>query len=128
MRLPAVTLVGLAFLEVNAQHTDPEAKSLLEVIGRKLHQGDRMPRHRVETHTRRVVALDHAVRIMVCVRTMTKSVELLTAYSHTAQAADLGHCHTLALTSPVRAARPSTKRPWSLREHLDECDIAKLIT
>ena len=55
-------------------------------------------------------------------------MELLTAHSHTAQAADLGHCHTLALTSPVRAARPSTTRPWSLREHLDECDIAKLIT
>ncbi len=28
----------------------------------------------------------------------------------------------------MRAGRPSTKRPWSLREHLDECDIAKLIT
>jgi hypothetical protein len=28
----------------------------------------------------------------------------------------------------VRAARPSTKRPWSLRERLDERDIAELIT
>jgi hypothetical protein len=34
----------------------------------------------------------------------------------------------MALTSPVRAARPSTKRPWSLRERLDERDIAELIT
>jgi hypothetical protein len=33
------------------------------------------------------------------VRTMTKSVELLTAYSHTAQAADLQLCHTMTLTS-----------------------------
>jgi hypothetical protein len=59
MRLPSVTLAGLAFLELNAQHAGPEAKGLLGVIGRKLHQGDRMPRHRVKTHTRRVVALDH---------------------------------------------------------------------
>ena len=34
----------------------------------------------------------------------------------------------MALTSPVRAARPSTKRPWSLRERLDERDITELIT
>jgi hypothetical protein len=34
----------------------------------------------------------------------------------------------MALTNPVRAARPSTKRPWSLRERLDERDIAELIT
>jgi hypothetical protein len=32
---------------------------LLGVIGRKLHQGDRMPRHGVKTHSRRVAALDH---------------------------------------------------------------------
>src|SRR5581483_5350085 len=59
MRLPAVTLAGLAFLEVNAQHAVPEAKCLLGVIGRKLHQGDRMPPHRIKTHTRRVMPLDH---------------------------------------------------------------------
>jgi hypothetical protein len=59
MRLPAVTLAGLAFLEVNTQHADPEAKGLLGVIGRKLHQGDRLPRHGVKTHTHRLVALDH---------------------------------------------------------------------
>jgi hypothetical protein len=34
----------------------------------------------------------------------------------------------MALASPVRAARPSTKRPWSLRERLDERDIAELST
>lgn len=34
----------------------------------------------------------------------------------------------MALTSPVRAARPSAKRPWSLRERLDERDIAEMIT
>ena len=33
----------------------------------------------------------------------------------------------MALTSPVRAARPNTKRPWSLRERLDEREIAELI-
>jgi hypothetical protein len=42
------------------------------------------------------------------------------------QAADLPLCHTVALTSPVRAA--SAKRPWSPRERLDECKIAELIT
>jgi hypothetical protein len=63
MRLPSVTLAGLAFLELNAQHAGPEAKGLLGVIGRKLHQGDRMPRHRVKTHTRRIVALVTAARI-----------------------------------------------------------------
>jgi 2,4-dienoyl-CoA reductase-like NADH-dependent reductase (Old Yellow Enzyme family) len=56
------------------------------------------------------------------------SVELLTAYSHSMQAADLQLCHPMALTSPVRAMGPSTKRPWSLRERLDEHDIAELIT
>ncbi|MFL6148198.1 MAG: hypothetical protein ACJ72I_12005, partial [Pseudonocardiaceae bacterium] len=63
MRLPSVTLAGLAFLELNAQHAGPEAKGLLGVIGRKLHQGDRMPRHGVKTHTRRIVALVTAARI-----------------------------------------------------------------
>jgi 2,4-dienoyl-CoA reductase-like NADH-dependent reductase (Old Yellow Enzyme family) len=55
-------------------------------------------------------------------------VELLTAYSHSAQAADLRLCHTAALAGPVRAARASAKRPWSLRERLDEREIAKLNT
>ncbi len=34
----------------------------------------------------------------------------------------------MTLTSPLRAARPNTQRPWSLRERLDEREIAKLIT
>lgn len=59
MRLPAFTLAGLALLEVNTEHADPEAKSLLGVIGRKLHQGDRIPRYRVKAHTRRVMPGDH---------------------------------------------------------------------
>jgi hypothetical protein len=55
-------------------------------------------------------------------------VELLVAYSHSVQAADLRHCHTVALTSPVAPAKPNTKRPWSLRERLDEREITELIT
>jgi 2,4-dienoyl-CoA reductase-like NADH-dependent reductase (Old Yellow Enzyme family) len=34
----------------------------------------------------------------------------------------------MALTSPVRAAKPSAQRPWSLRERLNEREITKLIT
>jgi 2,4-dienoyl-CoA reductase-like NADH-dependent reductase (Old Yellow Enzyme family) len=56
------------------------------------------------------------------------SVEILTAYSHTKQATDLWLCHTKALTSPVRASGSSGQRPWSLRERLNERDIAELIT
>jgi 2,4-dienoyl-CoA reductase-like NADH-dependent reductase (Old Yellow Enzyme family) len=55
-------------------------------------------------------------------------VELLTAYSHSVQAADLLLCRTMALVSPVRAPRPSAKPLWSLRERLDERDITELIT
>ena len=55
-------------------------------------------------------------------------MEILAAYSHSVQAVDLRICHTAVLTSAVRAARPSTKRPWSLRERLDEREIAELIT
>ncbi len=55
-------------------------------------------------------------------------VELLTAYSHSPQAADLQLCHTVALTNLVCAARPSAKRPWSLRDRLCEREIAELIT
>jgi hypothetical protein len=56
------------------------------------------------------------------------SVEILTTYSHTTQAADLRLCHTMALTSPVHASGSSGQRPWSLCERLDERDIAELIT
>jgi hypothetical protein len=55
-------------------------------------------------------------------------LELLTAYSHSVQATDRQLCRTIALASPARAARPSAKRPWNLRERLDEREIAKLIT
>ena len=56
------------------------------------------------------------------------SVELLIAYSHSVQAAGLQLCHTRALASPEHTARPSAKRPWSLRERLNEREIADLIT
>ena len=59
---------------------------------------------------------------------MKHVVEILNAYSHSTQASELRLCHTLALNSPVCASRPSAKRPWSLRECLDERDIANLIT
>jgi hypothetical protein len=55
-------------------------------------------------------------------------VEMLTAYSHSAQAADLRLCHTVALSSPVRAPRPGAQHPWSLRDRLGERQIADLIT
>src|ERR1700716_3240286 len=51
-------------------------------------------------------------------------VEVLPAYSHPDKAADLRLCHTMALANPVRTARSSMQRPWSLRERLDERDIA----
>jgi hypothetical protein len=34
----------------------------------------------------------------------------------------------MALASPVRTPRPSAKPPWTLRDRLDERDVAKLIT
>ena len=55
-------------------------------------------------------------------------MEALATYSHSAQAADLQLCHTVALARPVCAPRPNAKRPWSLRDRLDERDIADLIT
>lgn len=54
--------------------------------------------------------------------------KLLHAYSHSVQAADLRLCRTMVFTSPVRATGPSTKRPWNLRERLDEREITELIT
>ena len=55
-------------------------------------------------------------------------MEVLASYSHSTQAADLQLCYTAVLTSPVRAFEPSTKHPWSLRERLDERNIAELIS
>jgi hypothetical protein len=54
-------------------------------------------------------------------------VEVLATYSHSAQAANLQLCRTVALASPACAPRPSAKRPWRLRERLNERDIADLI-
>jgi hypothetical protein len=56
-----------------------------------------------------------------------RSVELLASYSHSVQAADLLLCHTAALAGPMRAPKPSTQPPSSLRERLDEREIAELI-
>jgi hypothetical protein len=42
---------------------------------------------------------------------MKHMVELLTAYSHSTQAADLRLCYTVALTNPV--CRPETEREAS---------------
>jgi hypothetical protein len=38
-------------------------------------------------------------------------VEVLTAYSHSAQATDLRLCHTVALTNPMRAAATEREVP-----------------
>jgi hypothetical protein len=59
---------------------------------------------------------------------MKHMVELLTAYSHSAQATDLQLRHTVALAGPERTVRPRAKLPWSLRERLDERELAELIT
>jgi hypothetical protein len=59
---------------------------------------------------------------------MKHVVEILNAYSHSVQAADLVLCYTAALASPMRPPKASTKPPWSLRERLDEREIAELIT
>ena len=52
----------------------------------------------------------------------------MAASSHSVQAADLLLYHTVARTHPVCAPRPSAEHPWSLRDRLDERDIADLIT
>ena len=54
-------------------------------------------------------------------------MEVLATYSYSAQAADLRLCHTIIRTNPVRPVRPSTQRPWSLGERLDEREITELI-
>jgi hypothetical protein len=56
------------------------------------------------------------------------SVKVLASYSHSTKAADLRLCHTAALTSPARTARPTATRPWSLRDRLTKREITKLIT
>ncbi len=54
-------------------------------------------------------------------------VELLTAYSHSTQAADLWLCRTEALISFTTTPGPTATRPWSLRDRLTEHEIAELI-
>ena len=58
---------------------------------------------------------------------MKHMVEVLAAYSHSAQAVDLLLCHTMALIIPA-CPRPSATRPESLPDRLDERDITELIT
>jgi 2,4-dienoyl-CoA reductase-like NADH-dependent reductase (Old Yellow Enzyme family) len=70
----------------------------------------------------------HTDTVVMRSRRSRTVVEILTAYSHTTHAADLRLCPTVVLTSPVRAARPSAKIPWSLRDRLGEREIAELIT
>ena len=42
-------------------------------------------------------------------------------------AADLRLCYTATLTQPSACPEPERKRPWSLRDRLNERDIANLI-
>ena len=56
------------------------------------------------------------------------SVEILTAYSHSTQAADLQLCRTVTLTRPRPCPETEREAPWSLRDRVDEHGIAKLIT
>ena len=70
----------------------------------------------------------HTDTVVTKNRRSTTVVEVLTAYSHSTQAADLRICHTAALTSPVRTPRLSAQRPWSLHERLGEREITDLIT
>jgi hypothetical protein len=87
--------------------------------------------HRVsnaDAGTASALLLAHQKARMTRSKARAFAVEILIAYSHSAQDADLRLCYTMALTSPVRAARPSAQRPWSLRERLDEREITELIT
>lgn len=54
-------------------------------------------------------------------------MELLAAYSHLAQVVELRGFATPWLSSAQCALRPNAKRPWDLRERLDEREIANLI-
>jgi len=55
-------------------------------------------------------------------------VEVLAAYSHSAQASDLRRCRTGAHQPCVAPTPSAKKRPGNLRERVDERDIAELIT
>jgi hypothetical protein len=54
------------------------------------------------------------------VHTMVEPVELLTAYSHTTQAADLHICLLAATRNRRPRAELTTTTPWSLRERLPD--------
>jgi uncharacterized protein YcbK (DUF882 family) len=54
-------------------------------------------------------------------------VEVLAAYSHTTQLADLQRCLNARRSDAVSAAPPAPKRLWSLRDRLDERTRTDLI-
>jgi hypothetical protein len=54
-------------------------------------------------------------------------VEVLTAYSHTTQLADLRRWVSIRPSEVVPSLHSTPKRPWSLRDRLDECTRADLI-
>jgi hypothetical protein len=55
-------------------------------------------------------------------------MEVLASYSHSTQDADLLLRAKVALTGPLPTPEPSARRPWRLRDRLNECDITDLIT
>jgi hypothetical protein len=54
-------------------------------------------------------------------------VEVLTAYSHTTKLADLQRCINDCRAAVVPVATPASKRPWSLRDRLDDRTLAEMI-
>jgi hypothetical protein len=55
------------------------------------------------------------------------SVEVLTSYSHTTHLTDLQRCVSAHPSDVVPEAQPASKRPWSLRDRVDERTRADLI-
>jgi DNA-directed RNA polymerase specialized sigma24 family protein len=54
-------------------------------------------------------------------------VEVLTAYSHSAHAADLGLCLNTVSQTPKPKHRAADKRPWSLSDRLDEAQRLAIV-
>ncbi|MGL5827479.1 MAG: hypothetical protein ACRCYU_22140 [Nocardioides sp.] len=54
-------------------------------------------------------------------------MEVLAAYSNSPHTADLQRCTSLRALPGVPHARPAPKRPWSLRDRLDQHTRADLI-
>jgi hypothetical protein len=52
---------------------------------------------------------------------------VLISYSHTSQLADLQRCVSARQPDGVHVALPASKRPWNLRDRLDERTRAELI-